>query len=171
MPRSWSTAAIRWWASQIFSLGTRPGAGAGSLPRHLQNGRIREDAEWLVRAISPCALAWLVTVLVPDMPLLARGYIAEYLWQLAEGPLHAERDVEVAATALGTGRGVLERRLKNTILPRPKEPANWLTLLLVTHAARRLASAPGHVAAELGLNRHRWGRLHASSRTPYPSRL
>ncbi len=130
---------------------------------------INEDVDWLVRAISPCALTWLVTFLVRDIPLVGWGYIAEYLWQLGMGPADAQRDVATAAAALGTSRSVLEHLLKQkTSLPPPKELADWLTLLLVTYAARGLAVASHQVSTELSLDRHRWSRLQARLLRSYP---
>jgi hypothetical protein len=85
---------------------------------------IKEDVAWLVRAISPCALTWLVTILVRDIPLVARAYVAEYLWQLGMGPEDTRRDVATAAAALGRTRSALEHLLKQkSSLPPPKELA------------------------------------------------
>ena len=73
---------------------------------------VNEDVAWLVRAIAPCATTWLVTFLVRDLPLVGRGYIAEYLWQVAMGSEDAKRNVATAAAALGTSRSVLDHLLK-----------------------------------------------------------
>lgn len=123
---------------------------------------IREDVEWLLRAIPACAVTWLVTFLVRDIPLVGRGYIAEFLWRLDVDRAERKRDVTSAAAALGTKRSALEHLLKQkTPLPPPKELAEWLTLLLVTYAARGLGLSAHQVSADLGLDRHRLGRLHA----------
>ena len=121
-----------------------------------------EDVEWLVRAIPPCALTWLVTFLVRDIPLLGRSYIAEFFWQLGMGPPGTKGGVASAATALGTTRSALEHLLKQkSSLPPPKELAEWLTLLLVTYAARGLGLSAHQASADLGLDRHQLGRLQA----------
>src|SRR5574341_455681 len=131
---------------------------------------IREDVAWLVRAISPCALAWIVSLLVRDMPLVGQGYVTEYLWQLSTGPADTKRDVAMAAAALGTTRSALEHLLKQkTSLPPPNELAEWLTLFLLIYAARGRGVSARQVSTELGLDRHQLGRLQSRLLRAYPA--
>lgn len=156
-----------------------PGVGAqGTTARHLRlssfvpsDRLVHDDVEWLLRAIPPLALTWLVLLLLADdLPLLARGYVAEQLWRAGMGPADVKWTVTSAAGTLGTSRGVLEHTLhRQTPLAPPKDLANWLTLLLVTYTARGRGRSAQEVSKELGFERHRWGRLQARLVASYPA--
>ena len=102
--------------------------------------------------------------------LLARGYIAEQLWRIGMEPADLQWTVTGVVGTLGTSRAILEHTLqRETSLPPPKELAQWLTLLLVTYAARGRGCSAQEISKELGFERHRWGRIEARLLAWYPA--